>query len=146
MVYLNQFDPILTPRKLKFWKKIDFFFVFFFVRKTDKVSKKFLFFRKLTQIAVIFMVLKLNYHKNSQRYIEFNFDPKNNFFQLKSGIFIKFRKFCKLLAKSLQIFKFGVLSNLTSRVLTHRKLSFWEILYHLGDENTSTVFELFIFL
>ena len=106
MVYLNQFDPILTPRKLRFWKKIDFFLFFFFVKKTDKVSKKFLFFRKLTQIAVIFMVLKLNYHKNSQRYIEFNFDPKNNFFQLKSGIFIKFRKFCKLLGPKLEIWRF----------------------------------------
>ena len=54
--------------------------MFFFVRKTDKLSKKFLFFRKLTQIA---------YHKNSQRHIEFNFDPKNNYFRLKSEIFIK---------------------------------------------------------
>ena len=92
MVYLNHFDPILTPRKLKFWKKL-IFFRLLFVRKTDKLWKKFLFFRKLTQIAVIFMVLKLNYHKNSQRYIEFNFDPKKNWFWLKSEIFIKFRNF-----------------------------------------------------
>ena len=35
------------------------------------------------------MVLELNYHKNSQRYIEFNFDHKNNYFRLKSEIFIK---------------------------------------------------------
>ena len=59
------------------------------MRKTDKLSKHFLFFRKLTQITVISIVLKLNYHKNSQRYIEFNFDPKNNYFRLKSEIFIK---------------------------------------------------------
>ena len=59
------------------------------MKKTDKLSKNFLFFRKLTQIAVISMVLELNYHKNSQRYIEFNFDPKNNYFRLKSEIFIK---------------------------------------------------------
>ena len=35
------------------------------------------------------MVLELNYHKNSQRYLEFNFDHKNNYFRLKSEIFIK---------------------------------------------------------
>ena len=35
------------------------------------------------------MVSELNYHKNLQRYIEFNFDPKNNYFRLKSEIFIK---------------------------------------------------------
>ena len=57
--------------------------------KTDKLSKNFLFFRKLAQTAVISMVLELSYHKNSQRYIEFNFDPKNNYFRLKSKIFIK---------------------------------------------------------
>ena len=59
------------------------------MRKTDKLSKNFLFFRKLAQIAVIFMVLELNYHKNWQRYIEFNFDSTNNYFRLKSEIFIK---------------------------------------------------------
>ena len=56
------------------------------MKKTDKLSKYFLFFRKLTQISAISMVLELNYHKNSQRYIEFNFDHKNNYFQLKSEI------------------------------------------------------------
>ena len=34
------------------------------------------------------MVLELNYHKNSQRYLEFNFNPKNNYFRLKSENFI----------------------------------------------------------
>ena len=96
MVYSNHFDPILTPRKLKFWKKIDFFFA----RKTDKLSKNFLFFRKLTQIAVIFMVLNLNYHKNSQRYIEFNFGHKNNYFRLKSENFI-------ILGPKLEIWRFA---------------------------------------
>ena len=86
------------------------------------------------------MVLELNYHKNSQRYIEFYFDHKNNYFRLKSEIFIKMGP------KWVQNWKFGVLPNLTSRVQTHRKLSFWEILYHLGTENTSIVFKLFIFL
>ena len=105
------------------------------MRKTDKLSKNFLFFRKLTQIAVNSRVLEKNYHKNSHRYIVFNFDPKNNYFRLKSEIF----------AKKVQNWHICVLPNLTSRVQTHRKLSFWEILYHLGDENTFIVFELFIF-
>ena len=87
MVYLNHFDPILTLADWNFEKKLKKCF-YFFLSKTDKLSKHFLFFRKLTQIAVISMVLELNYHKKS-RYIEFNFDPKNNYFRLKSEIFIK---------------------------------------------------------
>ena len=79
-----QFWPLVD---LKFWKKIKNFF-YFFLRKTNKLSKNFLFFRKFTQIAVISMVLELNYHKNSQRYIEFNFNSKNNYFRLKSENFI----------------------------------------------------------
>ena len=81
---------------VQFWPLIDWNFekklkncFYFFLKKTDKLSKNFLFFRKLTQISVISMVLELNYHKNSQRYIEFNFDHKNNYFRLKSEIFIK---------------------------------------------------------
>ena len=69
------------------------------MRKTDKLSKNFLFLRKHTQIAVISMVLELNYHKNSQRYIEFNFDPKNNYFRLKSENFI-------ILGPKLEIWRF----------------------------------------
>ena len=61
----------------------------FFLEENRQTIKKLLFFRKLTQISVISMVLELNYHKNSQRYIEFNFDHKNNYFRLKSEIFIK---------------------------------------------------------
>ena len=64
-----------------------------------ELSKNFLFFQKLTQIAVISMVLELNYHKNSQRYIEFNVDPKNNYFRLKSENFI-------ILGPKLEIWRF----------------------------------------
>ena len=42
--------------------------------------------------------LELNYHKNSQRYKEFNFDPKNNYFRLKSEIFIKMGPKLEILA------------------------------------------------
>ena len=63
-------------------------FLLFFEENRQSIKKLFIF-RKLTQISVIFMVLELNYHKNLQRYIEFNFDPTNNYFRLKSEIFIK---------------------------------------------------------
>ena len=69
------------------------------MKKTDKLSKNFLFFRKLTQMSVISMVLELNYHKNSQKYIEFNFNPKNNYFRLKSENFI-------ILGPKLEIWRF----------------------------------------
>ena len=58
----------------------------FFLEENRQTIQKLLIFRKLTQIAIISMVLELNYHKNSQRYIEFNFDHKNNYFRLKSEI------------------------------------------------------------
>ena len=90
-----QFWPLVD---WNFEKKLKIFF-YFFLRKTDKLSKNFLFFRKLTQISVISMILELNYHKNSQRNIEFNFNPKNNYFRLKSENFI-------VLGPKLEIWRF----------------------------------------
>ena len=69
LVYLNQFRLILTPRRPKIFQKNSKNLIFF-SRKTDKISKNYLNF--------ISRVLELNYHKNSQRYIEFNFDPQKN--------------------------------------------------------------------
>ena len=91
-----QFWPLVD---WNFEKKLKNCFLFCFLKKTDKLSKNFLFFRKLTQISVISMVLELNYHKKSQRYIEFNFNPKNNYFRLKSENFI-------ILGPKLEIWRF----------------------------------------
>ena len=77
-----QFDPILIPRRLKFWKQIKKCFF----EENKQTIKNFLFFRKLTQIPVISRVLELNSHTNSQRYIGFNFGLTTNYFRLKSEI------------------------------------------------------------
>ena len=122
------FKPIwfnFEPSETKNFKKKRKNFLKLFWWETDKLSKNYLFFRKLTQIPVISRVLKLNSHTNSQRYIRFNFDLTNNYFRLKSEIFIKFQQNWKFWVQN---WKFGVLPNLTSRVQTHRKLSFWKTL------------------
>ena len=65
VVYVNQFSPILTPRRPKFSKQIQ---MFLFPQGNRQTIKNYLKFCKLTQIPVISRVLELNYHKNSQRY------------------------------------------------------------------------------
>ena len=92
----------------------------FFLEENRQTIKKLFIFRKLTQISVIFMVLELNYHNNSQRYIEFNFDHKNNYFRLKSEIFIKlgpkleFRRFTQFDFSSSNPQKIIILGDITS--------------------------------
>ena len=108
----------------------------FFLEENRQTIKNFLFFRTLTHIAVVSMVLELNYHKNSQRYIEFNFHPKSNYFRLKFGILIK-------MGPKLEIWRFAQFDFSSSNP---QKIIILGDIISLGNENTSTVFKLFIFL
>ena len=119
-----QFWPVVD---WNFEKKLKNCFIFSW-GKQKNYQKFFLFFRKLTQISVISRVLELNYHKNSQRYIEFNFDPKNNYFRLKSENFI-------ILGPKLEIWRFTQFdfssSNPQKIIILEDIISFgeWEHIY-----------------
>ena len=83
------------PRNFKNWPKYSNCTQIMQNQETDKLSKKTFRYRKIIHIRIVLIYSELTSHAKSQSrwYIRFNIDTTNNFFWLKSQIFLNFKKF-----------------------------------------------------